>query len=118
GPLGRQHGLDARRAIRKTVNPGFEDRRVLRGLDDVEITEERRADLHPGAMDRPLDRIVRVELRTRLRLLDELRDHAALEQDGFAAIRLPDLQEGYAAERRDFQEPVGLCRKVDVDAFE
>src|ERR1044071_1061157 len=127
---GGEHGVDQRELRAGEVRPvaelGFDALELLaqRGggalgaggvLGDLEapdVAEHRRAELHPAAVARALERIRGVQ-RLGQCVLEVLADHRGLEQHD--AI---DLEQRHLAERRQREEPVRLGGEVDVDLLE
>ncbi|EGE58960.1 hypothetical protein RHECNPAF_2530034 [Rhizobium etli CNPAF512] len=117
GPV-RQRALNRREFGSKRCALGPQLCRILRRFIAPEIGKHGRTEFHPSAVARARQRIGGMQGGASLRFLQILADDAAFEQYGLAAVRLLDAQQRHLAKRRDFQEPVRLIGKVDVDALE
>jgi hypothetical protein len=82
------------------------------GVEAPDVAEDRRAELDRGAVLGALQRILRMQ-GFLLCLLEIFEDNGGFENGGVA-----DLEHRGLAERRKRLEPIGLARKVDIDALE
>src|ERR1700751_5438206 len=82
------------------------------GVEAPDVAQDRRAELDRGAVLGALQRVLRMQ-GLLLRLLEIFEDNG-----GFENGRDADLEDRGLAQRRERLEPIGLVRKIDIDALE